>query len=75
MNVMHDEGLKLNGWKIIREMIRHIWPREHPTLKVRVVTALSLLVGAKVGHVLLVLVRNNLNCGYCMKLISLEWIP
>lgn len=60
MSVIHDEGPKLNGWKIVREMVRHIWPREHPTLKVRVVTALSLLVGAKVRQVVLVSVCNNL---------------
>ena len=39
---------RLEGWKIIREMIRHIWPKEHPSLKARVVIALGLLVGAKV---------------------------
>ncbi len=38
----------LAGWKIIGEMVRHIWPRDHPALKARVVGALGLLVGAKV---------------------------
>ena len=46
--VIHDTGPKLNGWKIIREMVRHIWPRDKPWLKVRVVSALGLLIGAKV---------------------------
>ena len=48
-SVIHDKSPKLNGWKIIREMIRHVWPRDRPWLKVRVVTALGLLVGAKVS--------------------------
>ena len=29
-------------------MLRHIWPRDHPNLKMRVVIALGLLVSAKV---------------------------
>ena len=49
-SVIHDKSPKLNGWKIIREMIRHVWPRDRPWLKVRVVTALGLLVGAKVSR-------------------------
>jgi len=40
------------GWKIIREMLRHIWPRDHPNLKVRVVSALGLLASAKVCELL-----------------------
>ncbi|XP_065907344.1 iron-sulfur clusters transporter ABCB7, mitochondrial-like isoform X2 [Dysidea avara] len=35
------------GWRIIREMLKHIWPQDHPNLKIRVVSALGLLVGAK----------------------------
>ena len=46
--VIHEVSPKLNGWKIIRVMVRHVWPRDRPWLKVRVVTALGLLVGAKV---------------------------
>ncbi len=42
------ETAKLEGWRIIKEMLRHIWPREQPSLKARVVIALGLLVGAKV---------------------------
>ncbi|XP_065907533.1 iron-sulfur clusters transporter ABCB7, mitochondrial-like isoform X2 [Dysidea avara] len=38
---------ELAGWKIIREMLRHIWPRDHPNLKMRVVLALGLLMSAK----------------------------
>ena len=43
-----DESAELAGWRIIREMVKHIWPREHPKLKARVVIALGLLIGAKV---------------------------
>ena len=39
---------RLYGWRIIKEMLRHVWPRDQPKLKIRVVIALSLLVGAKV---------------------------
>ena len=43
-----DDSTELAGWKIVREMIRHIWPRDRPDLKLRVVGALGLLVSAKV---------------------------
>jgi len=46
-----DESAELAGWRIIREMVKHIWPREHPKLKARVVIALGLLVGAKLMNV------------------------
>lgn len=49
-----DESAELAGWRIIREMVKHIWPREHPKLKARVVIALGLLVGAKVKLKLLI---------------------
>lgn len=45
---MTGEKTKLDGWRIIKEMLKHIWPRERPSLKARVVIALGLLVGAKV---------------------------
>ncbi len=44
---------QLSGWKIIKEMLKHIWPRDHPKLKARVVIALGLLVGAKVSYKIL----------------------
>lgn len=50
-SVIHEKAPKLNGWKIIREMLRHVWPRDRPWHKVRVVTALGLLVGAKLCNV------------------------
>ena len=43
-----DDSTELAGWKIVREMVRHIWPRDRPDLKLRVVGALGLLVSAKV---------------------------
>lgn len=42
--------MKLSGWKILRVMFKHIWPRDQPKLKARVVVALGFLVGAKVGY-------------------------
>ena len=49
-----EEVDKIAGWRIIKEMLRHVWPRDHPKLKIRVVVALGFLVGAKVcpAHVL-----------------------
>ena len=48
VNVSGGDASELAGWKILREMVRHIWPRDQPSLKARVVFALGLLVGAKV---------------------------
>jgi ATP-binding cassette subfamily B (MDR/TAP) protein 7 len=49
----HIDGreLDLKFWPIIKEMVGHIWPKEHPSLKARVVGALGLLVGAKLLNV------------------------
>ena len=44
-----DESVQIAGWKIIRVMLRHIWPRDQPSLKARVVIAVGLLIGAKVS--------------------------
>ena len=60
-SVIHEKVPKLNGWKIIREMVRHIWPRDRPWLKVRVVTAIGLLVGAKVSYLYQVFVSMMRN--------------
>lgn len=46
-----DETANLAGWKILREMVKHIWPRDQPRLKARVIIALGLLVGAKLMNV------------------------
>jgi ATP-binding cassette subfamily B (MDR/TAP) protein 7 len=35
-------------WKIIKNLVRYIWPRDDPAVKIRVVTALSFLVAGKV---------------------------
>ena len=39
-------------WKIIKNLVRYIWPRDDPAIKIRVVTALSLLVAGKVRSIL-----------------------
>ena len=38
----------LNGLAILRSMLKHVWPKDRPDLKRRVVAAVVLLVGAKV---------------------------
>ena len=43
-----DEEVELSGWRILWLMWKHIWPRDRPALKVRVVVAVGLLFGAKV---------------------------
>ena len=48
MNVVEGDTKDLAGWKILKEMVKHIWPRNQPGLKARVVAAFGLLVGAKV---------------------------
>ena len=40
----------LSALPIIKTMLGYIWPRDRPELKIRVVAALGLLAGAKVGH-------------------------
>ncbi|XP_022100448.1 ATP-binding cassette sub-family B member 7, mitochondrial-like [Acanthaster planci] len=42
---------QVTGWEIIREMLSYIWPRDERGIKIRVMTALGLLVGAKVANV------------------------
>ena len=37
-----------NGLTILRRMLKHVWPKDRPDLKRRVVAAVVLLVGAKV---------------------------
>lgn len=38
----------VSGWTILRRMLRHVWPKDRPDLKRRVVAAVVLLVAAKV---------------------------
>ena len=45
----------VGGWQIVRVMLNHVWPKDKMGLRVRVVVALSLLIGAKVRHSILVL--------------------
>ncbi|XP_029200623.2 iron-sulfur clusters transporter ABCB7, mitochondrial-like [Acropora millepora] len=41
----------VNGWTILRRMLRHVWPKDRPDLKRRVVAAVVLLVAAKLMNV------------------------
>ena len=42
---------EVSTYKIINTMLSHVWPKEQPALKARVVGALTLLVGAKLLNV------------------------
>ena len=37
------------SWKVMKEMMKYVWPKDEASLKARVVFAIGLLVGAKVG--------------------------
>lgn len=37
-----------DGLSIIKRMLKHVWPKDRPDLKRRVVAAVVLLIGAKV---------------------------
>ena len=41
---------EVTGKDMLRAMGSYIWPENNPAVKARVVTALTLLVGAKEGH-------------------------
>lgn len=43
-----DDTAEISGWRIIRVMVKNIWPKEQPALKARVLAAVGLLVGSKV---------------------------
>ena len=40
--------IQYSGWRILKVMWKHVWPKDKPSLKVRVLVAVGLLVGAKV---------------------------
>eukprot|EP00794_Sanderia_malayensis_P000664 gene664-1332_t len=42
---------ELNALPIIKTMVGYVWPKDKPALKLRVVTAFSLLIGAKLLNV------------------------
>ena len=65
-SVVSNSKTELAGWKIIREMVKHIWPRDQPKLKARVVIAVGLLVGAKVQYSWLYLWVNTGEWPHCM---------
>jgi hypothetical protein len=37
-------------WRIVRNLIRHLWPKDDWSVKARLIVALSLLVGGKVSR-------------------------
>jgi ATP-binding cassette subfamily B (MDR/TAP) protein 7 len=39
-----------SDFQIIRHMMRYVWPKDDVGVKIRVITALALLAGGKVGH-------------------------
>ena len=41
-------GPEIGGWVIVRKMLSYVWPKDKKSIRVRVVLALSLLIGAKV---------------------------
>ena len=45
---MSKDAASVGGIYIIKRMLQHVWPNDRPDLKLRVVAALSLLIGAKV---------------------------
>ena len=60
---MTDEVVEISGWKIVRVMLKHVWPKDQPSLKARVVIAVGLLFGAKVCTVrmynVLIIINND----------------
>ena len=38
----------VSGLTILKRMLKHVWPKDRPDLKRRVVAAVALLIGAKV---------------------------
>ena len=45
------EGVEstVSGWEIIKNMLTYIWPKDEKGIKIRVMIAVGLLVGSKVG--------------------------
>lgn len=50
-NQSNDLKMKRNNWNTIKSLGEHLWPQEHPNLKVRVVLAMSCLLIAKIVNV------------------------
>ena len=48
MHYVDGRELDDKVWPIIKEMLRHVWPKDQPALKARVVAAVGLLLGSKV---------------------------
>ena len=47
-NVIPGSEPKITGWEIVKKMLGYVWPKDKPSIKARVMVAVSLLVGAKV---------------------------
>lgn len=51
--VTDDKAEITSGWRILRVMVKNIWPKDKPALKARVLAAVGFLVGSKVWLYLL----------------------
>lgn len=50
--VTDDKSPKdVDSYKVVQTMISHVWPKDQPALKLRVVAAFGLLIGSKVVNV------------------------
>ena len=49
MHFVDGRELDHKVWPIIKEMLRHVWPKDQPALKARVIAAVGLLLGSKVS--------------------------
>jgi ATP-binding cassette subfamily B (MDR/TAP) protein 7 len=47
-----DKEQRLTDWSIIKRLAVNIWPKGETAIKVRVVTAISLLIAGKVSFVI-----------------------
>jgi len=58
--VLKNGENKTSGFFIVQKMLTYVWPKGQWNVKIRVVIALSLLLGAKVFHVLFMSLALNL---------------
>ena len=55
IQVKRDVG----SWMIVRSMLSYVWPKDKPGMRLRVILAVGLLIGAKVGDVYLESFHND----------------
>lgn len=48
-NVSKRGRARVGGLEIIKKMLNNVWPKDQPAVRARVITAVGLLVGAKVS--------------------------